>query len=270
MVRSKPASVAVDVNDLSIERVSGRGGDTARVVDGVTFTLERANTLVLMGPTGSGKSSLAAMLAGHGGPDMKVVGGDARVEGISIRKGGHPLRQITYHAGFLAQGDAARLAPRSTVAEIIAEPVTSRDRRANARAIAVRVATLLDEFALPLGMTSKYPYELSAGMRQRVALARAFMLEPRLLIADDAFANLDVDSRRLVREAIMRRRDERGMAAVLVTNDTDAVNALDPYVLVLRAGHPIAFGRGTKDLLWTPSSEADSRLVAPSTLPTTR
>ncbi|BDV30691.1 hypothetical protein Microterr_13510 [Microbacterium terricola] len=232
-----------------------------RVVDGVSFDLAHRASLVVMGPTGAGKSSLLAILAGTRQSGLTVVGGDAEVEGIAVRHPGRRIRALTYLTGYLPQSAGARLPARQTVSELIAEPITSRDRRVNQRALAVRVATLLDEVALPLGAAPKYPYELSAGMRQRVALARALVLQPRLLIADEPFANMDIEVRRAARDAIVRRRDEYGMSAVLVSNEAAVARELDADVLVLRAGHTIAFGHGTVDLLWTPGGEADRRLV---------
>jgi peptide/nickel transport system ATP-binding protein len=98
-------------------------------------------------------------------------------------------------------------------------------------------------------------------MRQRVAFARALVLQPHVLIADEPFANMDVEVRKAARDAILRRRHELGMAALIVTNEPDVVKELDADVLVLRGGHAVAYGHGTKDLLWTPSADADRRLV---------
>ena len=229
-----------------------RGGPDVRVVDGVSFMLPHAGTLAVMGPTGSGKSSLAGRARRCRRPGL-AVGRRQR------RRGGHPRappgrahRPLTYLTGYLAQSAGARLPARMTVAEVIGEPITSRDRRVNQRALAVRVATLLDELMLPLGAAAKYPYELSAGMRQRVVFARALVLQPRVLIADEPFSNMDVEVRHAARDAILRRREAYGMSALVVTNEADVVRDLDADVLVLRGGHAIAYGHGTHDLLWTP------------------
>lgn len=250
MQRRAPSEYAVQCDDLSL----ARGG--VRVVEGITLRLSAGNALAVMGPTGAGKSTLAALLAGADEPGLSVVGGSASVEGIAVKSRGRAQRVRSYLTGYLAQGAGTNLPARLTVGEVIGEPVTSRDRRVNERALALRVAGLLDELQLPLGTAAKYPYELSSGMRQRVALARALVLNPRLFVGDDPYANLDLEVRRAARDALLRRRDEHGMAMLVVTNDADTVQDLDADVLVMRGGHPVGFGHGTSDVLWTPDEAA--------------
>jgi len=254
MRRRFTTDLAVECDDLSV----AHGG--VRVAEGISVRLGFGHALALMGPTGAGKSSVAALLAGEDDPSLALDGGAAAVVGISVRKGGRARRMRTFATGFLAQGSGTDLPARLTVAEVIGQPVTSRDRRVNQRALSLRIAGLLDELQLPLGAAGKYPYELSSGMRQRVALARALVLQPRVFIGDDPYANLDVAVRRAARDALRRRRDEHGMALLIVTNDRETVDDLDADVLVLRGGHPVAFGHGTDDLLWTP--DGDTRLVS--------
>ncbi len=224
-------------DDLSIADAGGR-----RLIDGVSFRLERRAALVIAGATGSGKSTLAAVLAGRADAGVRVDGGRATVEGVSVRRGGRRAHSLGVYAGYIGQTDGAQLPPRLTVSEIIAEPFTGRVRRPNGRAVSMRVAGLLDELALPLGLADRFPYELSAGMRQRVAIARALMLDPRLIVGDEPFANLDVDARRLVREALVRRRGT-GTSLLLATNDPGVTDVFDAALLVLDAGHTVAYGR---------------------------
>lgn len=247
-------TAAVRCDDVSV----ARGG--VRVVDGVSVRLDAGRALAVMGATGAGKSSLAALLAGTDDGSLTVVGGDAWVDGTPIRKKGRAARVRAYYTGYVPQRAGADLPARLTVGEVIGEPITSRDRRVNQRALAVRVASLLDEFELPLGAAARYPYELSSGMRQRVAIARALVLQPRVFIGDDPYANLDLEVRQAVRDALLRRRDESGMAILMVTNDAEAVREIDADVLVLRGGRPVAYGHGTADLLWTP--DGGVRLVS--------
>lgn len=254
MPRRDEDAPAIRATDLSL----AHGG--VRVVDGASFILPRAGALAIMGPTGSGKSSVAAILSGIRHDSLTVVGGDAAVEGISVRRGGRKLRVRGYVTGYLAQGAGSDLPARLTVAEVIGEPITSRDRRVNSRALAIRVAGLLDELELPLGAAAKYPYELSSGMRQRVALARALVLEPRVFVGDDPYANLDLEVRRAARDALLRRREHDGMALLVVTNDPESVRELDADVLVLHGGHTVGYGHGAADVLWTPDGR--DRLVS--------
>lgn len=254
--RSAPdaSPVAVRCDDLSVSR----GG--ARVVDGVSFRLESGAALAVMGATGSGKSTLAALLAGADDDSLCVVGGDAWVDGTPIRKRGRAARVRAYYTGYVPQRAGSDLPARLTVGDVIGEPVTSRDRRVNQHALAVRIAGLLDELELPLGAAARYPYELSSGMRQRVAIARALILQPRIFIGDDPYANLDLEVRQAARDALLRRRDANGMAILMVTNDAETVQEINADVLVLRAGRPVAYGHGTADLLWTP--DGGVRLVS--------
>ena len=111
MPRGRAADVAIRCVDLSIARAA-RGSSPQRVVDGVSFTLAHAATLAVMGPTGSGKSSLAAVLAGADDSGLAVVGGQAHVEGIGVRHPGRAHRVHTYQTGYLPQNAGAALPAR--------------------------------------------------------------------------------------------------------------------------------------------------------------
>lgn len=255
MSRRSDPSHLIDCSDLVIDRI-GHSAPT-RAVDGVTFALDHGELICVAGPTGSGKSTLVTALAGATDPSVRIVGGRAEVVGVNVRRPGRRLRELTYLTGYIPQAAGANLPPTLTVSDVIAEPILIRDKRVNTKALSIRVATLLDEMHLPLGTAAKFPYELSAGMRQRVAIARSFVLEPKALIADEPLANLDLEVRPVVFDAITRRRKEHGMGALLVTNDAAFIRELNAETLMLRRGNVVARGVG-KDLLWVPNAESDA------------
>ncbi|WP_156759725.1 ATP-binding cassette domain-containing protein [Microbacterium karelineae] len=243
---------AVRADDLSVSR--GRGPDAVRAVDGVTAELPYSGALCVSGSTGSGKSSLAAALAG-GRRDTRIVGGSATVCGVSARRPGRARSVLTYRVGYLSQDAGPGLDPDLTVGESIVLPIVAREPKVARRGLEVRVSNLLDEVRLPLGASGKFPHELSAGMRQRVALARALVMDPRLLIADEPLTGIDVEVRHVVRDAILRRRAEWGMAAFVVTNDSAFADEIGADRIVLDQGSVVTTRRAGEDPIVTPGAE---------------
>ena len=145
MQRRPVNDLAVHCDDLSV----ARGG--VRVVEGVTLRLEAARALALMGPTGAGKSSLAAILAGADNASLTVVGGAAHVAGISVRRGGRARRVRSYLTGYLEQGAGAQLAARMTVAELIGEPVTVATHDATMTVVAGHLGLYVTDPVEPQG-----------------------------------------------------------------------------------------------------------------------
>lgn len=244
-----PQALIVDCVDLVVEARS-RNGRT-RGVDGVDLQLAPGQLVCVTGPTGSGKSTLARTIGDVYEPSVRIIGGDAHIGGISLKRPGRDKRAISFATGYLAQGANNELPARQTAHDIIAEPIIRRHKRVNERLLGARVAMLLDEFHLPLGVAEKFPYELSAGMRQRVAIARSLVLEPQVFVADEPLSNLDVKMRKVVFDAIARRRRENEMAALIVTNDMDFVRELQAETIVMLDGAVIANGTGG-NLNWTP------------------
>lgn len=257
MARRQDESAAIRADDLSI---GGPGG--LRIVDGVSFSVAPAGTLVVSGPTGSGKSTLASVFAGEAADGVSVIGGSGEVAGVNVRRPGRRgRREWDFRTGYLPQGAGTAMPPRLTVGEHIAFPITSRDRNVNHTALSVRIAALLDEMHLPLGAADKYPYELSAGMLQRIAFAHAVVLDPKVFVADEPMANLDVEVRHVVYDAIRRRQRAWGMASLLVTNDPDLARELAASTMTLRAGSVVAVGDHTT-IPRPPSTSAISTIPA--------
>lgn len=242
-------NVVIRADDLSIRYPSRDVRSRFVAVEGVSFTLESGEILGVVGESGSGKSTLAAtlgLLGGHATTELvvpEICGGSLSMFGTEIRGIGSRSRdRLALKVGYLAQDGAERLDARLTVAENIAEPIYSRDRKFSSREAGLAVATLVDSVQLPLGLMTSFPYELSSGQRQRVALARALILEPQLLIADDPTRGVDVTVRMGVLEVLRELRSERDFSAVIVSSDLAVIEYISERALVLHRGTVVGFG----------------------------
>jgi peptide/nickel transport system ATP-binding protein len=229
----------LDVRDL---RVSFPAPDGHRFfpVDGVSFTLDRGETLALVGESGCGKSLTSLAL-------LRLVPPPGRVEpGSTIRLGdtdvlsleGEALRHIRgRRIGMIFQDPMTSLNPVFTVGDQIAEGVRAHlsVSRAEARE---RARALLQEVGIPdpASRLDAYPHQLSGGMRQRVMIAIALAAEPEILVADEPTTALDVTVQAQILEVLDRLRRARGMAVLLITHDLGIVAGRADRVAVMYAG----------------------------------
>ena len=237
------------LSDLTLE-YPPHGPSPAHVaLHGLTLTIAPGEVLGLLGSAGSGKSTLAKVLAGaafdsHQSDTSAVItGGEAtvlghRLRGLARRK----IPEYRFHVGYLPQDAAAKLPADRTVAEIIGEPILERDRRYNRRALATRVATMVDGVRLPLSLLERFPYELSGGQRQRVALARALVLGPAVLIADEPTAGIDLTVRDAVAQLISELREHQTFSALIISHDLPVLRKTADRIAVLDRGELAALG----------------------------
>lgn len=234
----------IEVSDLSVE-YPARGPSAACVaLRGVSLTVEQGGVLGVLGESGSGKSTLARLLAARASEQApRITGGDASVLGHGLRRLGRRARtRLTFDVGYLEQDAGSRLEPSWTVGETIASPIFERDKHFDRRQAELRTAGMLDAVQLPLRVMGKYPYELSGGQRQRVAIARALMLGPRVLIADEPTAGIDVTVRDSVVDLLSRLHVQGGFAAVMVSHDVSVLRQSGARIAVLHRGAVVGYG----------------------------
>jgi peptide/nickel transport system ATP-binding protein len=229
----------LEVQDL---RVSFPGSNHTRVypVDGVSFGLERGETLALVGESGCGKSLTSLAL-------LQLVPSPGRIEsGSSIRLGdtdvlalkGEALRRIRgRRIGMIFQDPMTSLNPVFTVGDQIAEGILAHFKMPRAKA-RERALQLLQEVGIPdpTERLRAYPHQLSGGMRQRVMIAIALAAEPEILVADEPTTALDVTVQAQILEVLDRLRESRGMAVLLITHDLGIVAGRADRVAVMYAG----------------------------------
>jgi peptide/nickel transport system ATP-binding protein len=223
-------------------RVSFPGPDNTRFypVDGVSLSLDRGETLALVGESGCGKSLTSLAL-------LQLVPSPGRIEnGSSIRLGdtdvlalrGEALRRIRgRRIGMVFQDPMTSLNPVFTVGDQIVEGILAHFDlpRAEARQRALR---LLQEVGIPdpVERLRAYPHQLSGGMRQRVMIAIALSAEPEILVADEPTTALDVTVQAQILEVLDRLQESRGMAVLLITHDLGIVAGRADRVAVMYAG----------------------------------
>jgi peptide/nickel transport system ATP-binding protein len=254
----------LDVHNL---RVSFPGADHTRFypVDGVSFWLDRGETLALVGESGCGKSLTSLAL-------LQLVPPPGRIEtGSAIHLGetdvlalhGEALRRIRgRRIGMVFQDPMTSLNPVFTVGDQIMEGFLAhfKVRRAEARE---RALQLLQEVGIPdpVERLRSYPHQLSGGMRQRVMIAIALAAEPEILVADEPTTALDVTVQAQILEVLDRLRANRGMAVLLITHDLGIVAGRADRVAVMYAGQ-IVEDTSTARLFANPSHPYTQGLFA--------
>ena len=229
----------LEVQDL---RVSFPRPESGRFypVDGVSFSLEKGETLALVGESGCGKSLTSLAL-------LQLVPPPGRIEpGSSIRMAGtdllglkgEALRQVRgRRIGMVFQDPMTSLNPVFTVGDQIMEGILAHFDIARSQA-KERALHLLQEVGIPDPgeRLRAYPHQLSGGMRQRVMIAIALSAEPEILVADEPTTALDVTVQAQILEVLDRLRTSRGMAILLITHDLGIVAGRADRVAVMYAG----------------------------------
>ncbi|QTX04844.1 ATP-binding cassette domain-containing protein [Agromyces archimandritae] len=249
MTRAAAHGYPIMLSDLSLE-YPPRGASAAAVaLRGVSLRVAPGEVLGLLGSAGSGKSTLARVLSGDfldpdsPSPRPVITGGEAVVEGTSLRRlRRRRLAEYTFSVGYLEQEAASKLPADRTVAEIVAEPILRRDRKFPERQLAGLVATTVDAVSLPLRFLNAYPYELSGGQRQRVALARSIVLGPKLLIADEPMAGIDLTVRDSVATLINDMRKQLTFSGIVICHDLPVLRRIADRIAVLDQGRLVAIG----------------------------
>jgi phospholipid/cholesterol/gamma-HCH transport system ATP-binding protein len=207
-----------------------KGFESAPVLQGVSLALEKGETLVVMGGSGSGKTVLLRLIAGLLRPDA----GHIRVFGQNIEDlSEEELLPIRRRMGYVFQG--AALFDSLTVYENVAYPLREHTRLREDE-IRRRVVHFLSLVGLGPEILGQLPAELSGGMRKRVGIARALVGEPEVMLFDEPTAGLDPTNSKMVAELIVRMGEGVCDSSIVVTHDLELTKAVADRVAVLIRG----------------------------------
>jgi oligopeptide/dipeptide ABC transporter ATP-binding protein len=225
------------------------------VID-VSFRLQRGTTLALVGESGSGKSSLGRAL----------VGLTPIARGRVLFDGGEPLARNpkgdkAYHrdVAMMFQDPVSSLSPRRTVQALITEPfvvhgLSGRDLQAEAH-------RLLALVGLPKDFAGRYPHQLSGGQARRVGVARAVALSPKLIIADEPTAGLDVSVQGEILNLLVRLQRELGLTYLIITHNLAVVRHVSDETAIMYMGRFVEMGP-TAEIFSSPSHPYTAALIA--------
>lgn len=210
----------------------GRVRERTTVTDHVSFTVERGETLGIVGESGAGKSTVGRLALRLIEPDSGSVMFDGRdVLGLSKSE----LRAFRQRAQMIFQDPFSSLDPHMTIRDAVGEPLTiHRGLKGPERDAAV--TALLTRVGLRADQLDKYPREFSGGQLQRIAIARALSTEPDFIVCDEPVAALDVSIQAQVLNLLIDLQRERGLAYVFVSHDLSLVRFLAHRVAVMRKG----------------------------------
>jgi len=216
-----------------------------RVVDDVSFSIERGKTLGIVGESGSGKSTIARLLLRLIDPDSgQIYLGGQDLVAASARQ----LRPLRRRMQIVFQDPYAALNPRMRVEQIVGEPLLIYREGSQANGTPARKerreqimhalqAVGLDETALP-----RYPHEFSGGQRQRINIARALILRPELVILDEPTSALDVSVSAQITHLLRELQRELQLTYVFITHSMPLVRYMADEILVMHQGRVVEHG----------------------------
>jgi oligopeptide/dipeptide ABC transporter ATP-binding protein len=204
-----------------------------RAVDGVDLSLRRGETLGVVGESGSGKSTLARAVLNL----IPISAGAVTILGRDlVQAHGKALQAARKDLQIVFQDPLASLDPRMTVGDSIAEPLRAHQRSLDRAAREAMARRMMAEVELDPALINRYPHELSGGQNQRVGIARAMILNPALVICDEAVSALDVSVRAQIIDLLIGLQRRMGMAMLFISHDLAVVREISHRVMVLYLG----------------------------------
>ncbi|MEW8972521.1 MAG: oligopeptide/dipeptide ABC transporter ATP-binding protein [Mesobacillus sp.] len=225
--------VLLSVRDLKKHFTMGKN-EILKAVDGISFDIYKGETFGLVGESGCGKSTAGRTMIGlYDRTDGEVVFNGKDVHSLTEKERFHFHKQMQ----MIFQDPYASLNPRSTVKEIISEPMEVHGLFPNKKERLERIYQLLEDVGLNRDHANRYPHEFSGGQRQRIGIARALALDPDFIIADEPISALDVSVQAQVVNLLKRLQKEKGLTYLFIAHDLSMVKQISNRIGVMYLGH---------------------------------
>jgi peptide/nickel transport system ATP-binding protein len=237
-----------------ITKTFGPKKGAVHAVRDVSFDLEQGKVTTIVGESGSGKSTIARMLLGL----MPITSGRLVFQGKDVTHlKGRARTEYWRDVQAVFQDPFAAFNQFFTVGRLLNRSTLLVGREVGRQ----RLEEALGHVGMDSSVLSRYPHELSGGQRQRVMIARALMMQPKLLIADEATSMLDASLRVNILNVLKDLRDDLGMTVLFITHDIGQACYLADRVLVMEQGSMVEQG-STDEVIFNPQHEYTKRLLA--------
>lgn len=235
-------TVVLEARDIKRDYHVGRGifrpARTVHAVKGVSLSVEKGQTLAVVGESGCGKSTLARILTLIDSP----TSGELLIDGkkVDIERDGLS-KEMRRKVQIIFQNPYGSLNPRQKIGDVLGEPLllntnaSSAERRDQAMAMLQKVGLKPEHY-------NRFPHMFSGGQRQRIAIARALMLNPSLLVLDEPVSALDLSVQAQILNLLRDLQDEYGLTYVFISHDLSVVRYIADQVMVMYFGEVVEHG----------------------------
>ncbi len=216
----------------------GRKSGAVHAVENVSFTLKPGETLSLVGESGCGKSTTGRSITRL----VQPTSGQINVDGYDVGRLDEPsLRRMRRSIQMVFQDPFASLDPRMSIGQAVMEPFIEHKLGSKAEA-REKAADLLERVGLSADMMPRYPHEFSGGQRQRIAIARSLILDPKIIVADEAVSALDVSIKAQVCNLLLDLQQSFNLAYLFISHDMAVVERVSHRVAVMYLGEIVEIG----------------------------